>query len=82
VRMVLSREDPGVPNWIDPLIPGIGIAQWRWYLSDRHPVPTVTRVPLPALRAHLPAETPRVDAAQRRDAIALRKRAVLSRYGF
>ena len=82
VRMVLSREDPGVPNWIDPVIPGIGIAQWRWYLSDRHPVPTVTRVPLSALREHLPAETPRVDAAQRRDAIALRKRAVLSRYGF
>ena len=82
VRMVLSREDPGVPNWIDPVNPGRGIAQWRWYLSDRHPVPAVKKVALAQLREHLPADTPHVSAEQRREAIAGRKRAVLSRYGF
>ena len=51
VRMVISRDDPGVPNWIDPVIPGIGIAQWRWYLSDRHPLPSVTNMNVHDLRA-------------------------------
>ena len=82
VRMVISREDPGVPNWIDPVIPGIGIAQWRWYLSDRHPVPSVTRTNVRDVRALLPSDTPHVTPTQRRDAIGCRKRAVLARYGF
>lgn len=82
VRMVISREDAGVPNWIDPVNPGIGIAQWRWYLADRTPVPGVTKVLLSDLRAHLPADTPVVTPAARREVIAGRRAAVLGRYGF
>jgi len=34
------------------------------------------------VRAHLPGGTPHVTPAQRREAIARRRRAVLTRYGF
>lgn len=81
-RMVISFEDPGVPNWIDPVDAGLGVAQWRWYLADRHPVPAVTKVPVADVRKHLPPETPQVTPQQRRAAIERRKRATLSRYGF
>ena len=66
VRVVIAREDPGVPNWIDPVIPGRGIAQWRWYLADRHPVPSVTKVAVADVRKHLAEDTPTVTPAERR----------------
>jgi hypothetical protein len=65
VRIVLSREDPGVPNWLDPVDNPRGIVQWRWYLADRHPTPVVSSVPLAELGRHLPEGTPRVTREQR-----------------
>jgi hypothetical protein len=65
VRIVLSIEDPGVPNWLDPVDNSRGIVQWRWYLADRHPTPVVKSVPLTELGRHLPERTPSVSAAER-----------------
>jgi Protein of unknown function (DUF1254)/Protein of unknown function (DUF1214) len=65
VRIVLSREDPGVPNWLDPVDNPRGIVQWRWYLADRHPTPAVMSVPLTELHRHLPEGTPRLTREQR-----------------
>ena len=65
VRIVLSREDPGVPNWLDPVDNPRGIVQWRWYLADRHPTPAVRSVPLSELGRHLPEGTPSITREQR-----------------
>lgn len=80
VRIVISRSDPGVPNWIDTVDNTSGVALWRWYLAESHPVPTVTRVPLAKVRECLPADTPVVSIEQRRAVIAARARSVRSRF--
>jgi hypothetical protein len=82
-RCVIAHRDPGVPNWLDTVAPGIGIAILRWYKAKGVvPVPKVTRVPLARLRAHLPADTPTVTPQERSDALQRRQRASLRRYGF
>jgi hypothetical protein len=81
VRVVLSIKDPGVPNWVDPSGFPQGYAQWRWYLSDRFPVPAATLVPIAEVRAHLPADTPVVTPEQRTEALAQRRAEVGRRFG-
>ncbi|MGD9979089.1 MAG: DUF1214 domain-containing protein [Hyphomonadaceae bacterium] len=80
-RIVIARRDPGVPNWIDPVDNQTGVFQWRWYVSDRHPMPAARKVKLEELREHLPADTPVVTLAERRAIIARRARAVRRRFG-
>jgi hypothetical protein len=80
VRIVLARQDPGVPNWIDTVDNTTGIALWRWYLAESHPVPSVRQVPLERVRDHLPSGTPRVTADERRAVIAARAASVLRRF--
>ncbi|QGZ96151.1 DUF1214 domain-containing protein [Terricaulis silvestris] len=80
-RIVIARKDPGVPNWIDTVDNGTGVFQWRWYVADRHPMPTARKVKLAELREHLPADTPVVTPAQRREIIHRRAKAVLRRFG-
>jgi len=80
-RLVLSPRDPGVPNWVDPAGLLQGMATWRWYLSDRFPVPAVTRVPYSEVRRHLPSDTPLVSAQQRAERLAWRCREVGRRFG-
>ena len=82
VRMVLSLRDPGVSNWIDPSGLPYGLAQWRWYLSDRHPAPTVRKVAVAEVRRSLPEKTPVVSTSERAVAIARRERQVARRFGF
>jgi hypothetical protein len=80
-RIVIARKDPGVPNWIDPVDNKVGVFQWRWYVSDRHPMPTARKVKLADVRAHLPADTPQVTPEERRAILARRAKAVLRRFG-
>ncbi|NWG52136.1 MAG: DUF1214 domain-containing protein [Hydrogenophilaceae bacterium] len=80
-RFVIARQDPGVPNWIDPVDNRTGVFQWRWYLSDRFPMPAARVVKLRDVRASLPPDTPEVRPQERREIIARRARAVRSRFG-
>lgn len=73
-RAVISLEDPGVPNWLDPVGTLQGMIIGRWYQADSLPVPTLKAVPLAELRRHLPADTPQVSVQQR--AAALRERRI------
>jgi hypothetical protein len=66
VRFVISDKDPGVPNWLDTAGWRRGAMFWRWHQASSFPEPTVLRVKAADLGRHLPADTPRVDAAQRR----------------
>ncbi|HMP55046.1 MAG TPA: hypothetical protein PKD92_00540 [Novosphingobium sp.] len=74
-RAVIALTDPGVPNWLDPAGYTEGGIYGRWYECSSEPVPTITRVKLADLRAHLPADTPVVTPEQRRDELARRVRA-------
>ncbi len=64
-RAVISLEDPGVHNWLDPGGTLRGMLIGRWLGCSSYPVPTLTRVPLSELRRHLPADTPAITAEER-----------------
>ena len=74
-RGVIALTDPGVPNWLDPAGYKEGGIYGRWYDCDSEPVPTLTRVKLKDLRAHLPADTPVVTPEQRAEELRQRVRA-------
>lgn len=73
-RMVVAREDPGVPNWLDTGGYARGVIQVRWNECSTQPLPSAMKVSLSALRDHLPADTPHVTPAER-DAALRRRRA-------
>jgi hypothetical protein len=72
-RAVISRLDPGVPNWLDKADLPWGVIQMRWNLASKYPDPTIRKVPFSEVRAHLPEETPIVTAAERREQLRLRR---------
>ena len=72
-RCVIAHRDPGVQNWLDTTGNREGMIQYRWIWTRTNPQPSVRTVKLAELRAHLPAETPRYAAEQRRAAIAARE---------
>lgn len=81
VRAVLSLQDPGVPNWLDPAGLSIGTALFRIYKSESYAIPVVTKVKLATLRDHLPKETSTVTPEQRQHELRDRQRAALGRFG-
>ena len=74
VRLVVSGQDPGVPNWLDTGGWPRGGLMWRWNDANRYPVPAVRKVKLTAVQSLLAADTPRVNAAQRRALLAAHAR--------
>jgi hypothetical protein len=74
-RAVISLDDPGVPNWLDPAGYTEGGIYGRWYDCDSEPVPTIKRVRLTELREHLPTDTPAVTPEQRAEELRVRVRA-------
>jgi hypothetical protein len=73
LRVVISRQDPGVQNWMDKADNPWGIIQMRWKEPTDAPDATVTRCKLADARKHLPAETPAYSPEQREEAIRLRR---------
>jgi hypothetical protein len=57
-RGVVSKQDPGVHNWLDKADWPWGILQARFYRADDYPEATVTKVPVAEVLEHLPAGTP------------------------
>ena len=72
-RAVISRRDPGVPNWLDKADYPWGIIQMRWNLASEYPDPTIKKVPLADVRHHLPSDTPVVTAAERAAQLQIRR---------
>ena len=73
-RAVISLEDPGVPNWLDPAGFTEGTIYGRWYDADSCPTPTLKRVKFSELRDHLPADTPVVSPEERAEELRQRVR--------
>ena len=79
IRVVISLEDPGVPNWLDPGGYTEGTIYGRWYECDTEPLPIIKRVLLAKVRDHLPTGTPVVTQEQRAEQIRERVRAAQRR---
>lgn len=73
LRAVISKQDPGVPNWLDKADFPWGIIQMRFYRASDFPEATVTKVPVAGVRDHLPPDTPVVTPAERVDQLRLRR---------
>ena len=80
VRFVLSLEDPGVPNWLDPVGTDYGMLQFRSYYGEAQPQISARVVPLESVRTALAPDTPVISAAQRQTAMRLRARSLLKHY--
>jgi hypothetical protein len=74
-RAVISRRDPGVPNWLDKADYPWGIVQLRWNRASDHPDPTMKKVPFASVRDHLPGDTPVVTPEDRREQLRARREA-------
>ena len=72
-RAVISRRDPGVPNWLDTADYPWGIIQMRFFRASWYPEPTMVKVPFAEARAHLPADTPVVTPEERREQLRARR---------
>ncbi|HEY6428783.1 MAG TPA: DUF1214 domain-containing protein [Acidimicrobiales bacterium] len=64
-RGVVSKQDPGVHNWLDKADWPWGILQARFYQADNYPEATVTKVLVADVLTHLPTGTPTVNAQER-----------------
>jgi hypothetical protein len=73
-RAVVSQQDPGIPNWLDPGGYEEGSLMLRWTEASSGPAPTLTVVPLAELRAHLPPATPVVTPDTRQTNLRNRRR--------
>jgi hypothetical protein len=80
-RIVISAEDTGLANWLDPAGIPKGVALLRWYFTDNYPTPAARVVKVRDLRAALPAETMWVTPEERQLALDARREAVVRRYG-
>jgi hypothetical protein len=75
-RAVISRLDPGVPNWLDKGDYPWGVIQMRWNRASDYPDPTIQKVALADVRKHLPADTPVVTPQERAKQLRDRREAV------
>jgi hypothetical protein len=84
VVAVISHDDPGVANWLDPGGHTAGTLALRYLFPEPPDVLPPLRqrtVPVADLAHHLPAGTPRCDTAARHRALAARQAAVAHRFG-
>jgi hypothetical protein len=78
--MVVSHDDPGLPNWLDPSGHSEGYFTIRWLLADSYPYPTAQQVKRSELFDHLPPGVKRITPEERREQLAARRRGVVRRF--
>jgi len=79
-RAVLAARDPGVPNWLDTQGYAQGMVTHRWIAAGSEPTITAKVLGFDDVAAALPAGTPAVDAAARREEIRRRQAHIAWRY--
>lgn len=78
--VVVSHDDPGLPNWLDPSGHEDGYITFRWMGSQENPRPICTQVSREDLLGHLPQEVRTIDAEGRRRQLEGRRRGVRKRF--
>jgi hypothetical protein len=81
-RAVVSHDDPGIQNWLDPVDNDRGRVSLRYYKASDVPQPQARLVPIGEVHMHLPPGTPFFTAEQRRKQLATRTDAGLRRFGY
>ena len=81
-RAVISHRDPGVPNWLDPVMWDAGIVLFRLYRPEGEFPVTTKKVSFAELSKHLPQDIGMVTPEQRQQQIKKRGAAVLRWYGY
>lgn len=79
-RAVISQDDPGVTNWLDPCGWERGTLAVRYLRPDRVPAVEYLTVPRSEVLDHLPPTTATVAPDQRHAALERRRRALSRRY--
>jgi hypothetical protein len=79
-RAVVAHDDPGVPNWLDPVGHPEGSMIYRWNLAEETPIPTLRLVPAASVREHLHPATRTVTPEERARVIAGRREGVRRRF--
>lgn len=79
--IVISHQDPGLPNWLDPSGHSEGYVTFRWIDADHYPRPVATQVKYAELFDQLPRGIKRISPEQRREQLAARRRGVVQRFG-
>jgi hypothetical protein len=79
-RIVIAHDDPHTPNWLDTTGLRRAMIAYRYVRTDNAPCPTFTVVRAAEIRDALPADTPMIDDATRREQIARRQRHVARRF--
>ena len=51
VRIIVCRDNPGLPNWLDPQGHKFGSMCFRWNRAESHPQPEIRSIPLDGLEA-------------------------------
>ncbi|MDB5985136.1 MAG: hypothetical protein JWR16_189 [Nevskia sp.] len=78
--LVVSQDDPLVPNWLDASGYSAGYLVCRWMGADSAPQPTMQCVRRDGLFAQLPPSVRRIDAEGRRQQLAVRSRGIARRF--
>ena len=79
-RAVICHDDPGLVNWLDTAGHERGTCIARFVMAERSPIPSYRVVKRNDLEREVPADSPRIDAANREARLARRRSAVWSRF--
>jgi uncharacterized protein DUF1214 len=80
IRLVVAPVDPGVPNWLDTEARDEVMCTMRWWRAKGMPLVHAELVRAVAVREHLPADTPHIDAPARAEQTRRRAAHVARRY--
>ena len=78
--VVVSHDDPGLPNWLDPSGHEEGYITFRWMGSHEDPRPTCTQVSRESLMQNLPANIRTISPDARSEQLRARRRGVNRRF--
>ena len=80
-RIVVSRSDPSLANWLDTVGHEEGTITFRWLLADEVPEVRSRVVAIADLDDVLPSGTARVSPEERDEVLAMRRESVGRRFG-
>ena len=79
-RAVVTHDDPGVANWLDPVGHAEGSLIYRWNMAEDTPIPTIRLLRRDELASALPADTRGVSRDERARTIEMRREGVRRRF--
>lgn len=80
--VVISHDDPGLPNWLDPAGFTEGMMGLRWMFPEATPIPQTKLVKRTALLRELPKNVKKISAEDRQKQIEARRRGIYNRFNW